>query len=167
MKTLKKLSKQNRSLKMKKYTSIISVALLFAFVSTSDAQLGSAKGSSKNSKGDTNSSEIFSCLSKVRLSSADYYIVKMAKENKKLSSKEENRLADLAAKHCGKNEKKSKSSSNAVSSARMGQVSAKATTDKKEKGKGRSAVSARKGEVSAKATTDKKEKGKGRSAVSD
>jgi len=139
MKTLKKLSKQNRSLKMKKYTSIISVALLFAFVSTSDAQLGSAKGSSKKSKGDTNSSEIFSCLSKVRLSSADYYLVKMAKENKKMSSKEKNRLADLAAKHCGKSEKKSKGSSSAVSSARKGEVSASAKTEKK--GKGRSAVS--------------------------
>ena len=93
---------------MKKYSSIISIALLFAFVSTSDAQkLGSAKGGSKADSGMKN---IIECLSKVRLSSSDYYLVKKAGSGGKLSGKEENQLANLAAKHCGKSEKSGKSS---------------------------------------------------------
>ena len=100
---------------MKKYSSIISIALLFAFVSTGDAQkLGSTKGS----KSDSGMKNVIECLSKVRLSSSDYYLIKKVKSGDKLSGKEENRLADLAAKHCGKSDKSGKSSKGKLSSSR-------------------------------------------------
>jgi len=100
---------------MKKYSSIISIAMLFAFVSTGDAQkLGSTKGS----KSDSGMKNVIECLSKVRLSSSDYYLIKKAGSGDKLSGKEENRLADLAAKHCGKADKSGKSSKGKLSSGR-------------------------------------------------
>ena len=120
MKSIKKTEKHNkRSFKMKKYSSIISIALLFAFVSTSDAQkLGSAKGS----KSDSGMKNVIECLSKVRLSSSDYYLVKKAGSGEKLSGKEENQLANLAAKHCGKSEKSGKSSKGKLSSGRTAEM---------------------------------------------
>ena len=97
---------------MKKYSSIVSIALLFAFVSTSDAQgIGSAK---KGSKEDPT----ITCLKQVRLSSSDYYLVQKAGKGQKLSGKEGNRLAELAAKHCSKDSKSG--SSSALSSNRKG-----------------------------------------------
>ena len=92
---------------MKKYSSIISIALLFVFVSTGDAQKQKL-GSTKGSKSDSGMKNVIECLSKVRLSSSDYYLIKKAGSGDKLSGKEENRLADLAAKHCGKADKSAK-----------------------------------------------------------
>ena len=98
MKSIKNTEKTNkRSFKMKKYSSIISIALLFAFVSTSDAQGIGSKGSKED--------PIIRCLKGARLASSDYYLVQKASKGEKLSGKEGNRLADLAAKHCGKSEK--------------------------------------------------------------
>ncbi len=113
---------------MKKYSSIISIALLFAFVSTGDAQkLGSTKGS----KSDSGMKNVIECLSKVRLSSSDYYLVKKAGSGEKLSGKEENQLANLAAKHCGKSDKSGKSSKGKLSSSRTADMKgAKGTAGK-------------------------------------
>ena len=113
---------------MKKYSSIISIAMLFAFVSTGDAQkLGSTKGS----KSDSGMKNVIECLSKVRLSSSDYYLIKKVKSGDKLSGKEENRLADLAAKHCGKSDKSGKSSKGTLSSGRTADMKgAKGAADK-------------------------------------
>ena len=98
MKSIKNTEKTNkRSFKMKKYSSIVSIALLFAFVSTSDAQGIGSKGSKED--------PIIRCLKGARLASSDYYLVQKASKGEKLSGKEGNRLADLAAKHCGKSEK--------------------------------------------------------------
>ena len=120
MKSIKKTEIHNkRSFKMKKYSSIISIALLFAFVSTSDAQKLS---SSKASKSDSGMKNVIECLSKVRLASTDYYLIKKAGSGGKLSGKEENRLADLAAKYCGKSEKSGKSSKAKLSSGRTAGV---------------------------------------------
>ena len=104
---------------MKKYSSIISIALLFAFVSTSDAQGIGSKGSKED--------PIIRCLKGVgRLASSDYYLVQKASKGKKLSGKEGNRLADLAAKHCGKSEKSSGGSAALGSSKKVtGGVNAK------------------------------------------
>ena len=98
---------------MKKYTSIISLALVFALVGTGNAQskFSSSKGSSKgSSQKTTDMSSIIDCLSQVRLSQNDNTIVKKAASGKKLSKKDQNRLADLAAENCGKSDKSSKSS---------------------------------------------------------
>ena len=103
---------------MKKYSSIISIALLFAFVSTSDAQGIGSKGSKED--------PIIRCLKGARLASSDYYLVQKASKGEKLSGKEGNRLADLAAKHCGKSEKSSGGSAALGSSKKVtGGVNAK------------------------------------------
>ena len=106
---------------MKKYSSIISIALLFVFVSTGDAQKQKL-GSTKGSKSDSGMKNVIECLSKVRLSSSDYYLIKKVKSGDKLSGKEENRLADLAAKHCGKSDKSGKSSKGKLSSGRTAEM---------------------------------------------
>ena len=120
MKSIKNTEKTNkRSFKMKKYSSIISIALLFAFVNTSDAQgIGGSKGSKED--------PIIRCLKGARLASSDYYLVQKASKGEKLSGKEGNRLADLAAKHCGKSEKSSGGSAALGSSKKVtGGVNAK------------------------------------------
>ena len=134
---------------MKKYSSIISIALLFVFVSTGDAQkLGSTKGS----KSDSGMKNVIECLSKVRLSSSDYYLIKKAGSGGKLSGKEENRLADLAAKHCGKSDKSGKSSKGKLSSGRTAKGAASAAG----KGDARAAKGdARKGSLDKSARTAK------------
>ncbi len=74
---------------------------------------------------------ILKCLSKVRLSSSDNYLVKKAGSGGTLSEKQANRLAELAVTHCGKDEKST--SEGIVSSGRKTDGSSISSGQKKKR----------------------------------
>ncbi len=94
---------------MKPFTSMISAIILFVFVGTTNAQTKNSNSSKSNTfsinKSGSDLKDILSCLSNVRLSSSDKELVKKAEGGDNLSQNDENKLADLAEKHCSKHEK--------------------------------------------------------------